>query len=161
MSGNIDVECTKGQGELFIDGKTCHRKAFCAMGITPLWGGPDQRGTDLLIPTMSGVLPMPRRSTVTIYAVPLLLDGAWTVADVATTNMMQGLRDTVEWMRANMGDVTGSGDGTRAITLNDPVSAVTYAADAHVKLTLGATIGGRFMRAAFELSVPSGALVET
>lgn len=156
--GDIDVECTRESGTLYIDEIDMHRQAFCVMDVTPLWWGAEQRGSDIQIPTMSGVLPMPRRRAVTVRSVPMIIDGGWTINDTRQSNYSQGMFDTIRWIDANITAPATSDDGTRLIYLTTPDGENAYWAYGHVKLLTGARTA-RYVRAVLEISIPYGQLV--
>lgn len=144
-------------GTLTIDGVSLHRPAFVVVDLTPLWLDGDQRGDDVLLPGAVGVIAEPRRVTVTKRTLPLLIDGEWMPDGTAAPDPWIGFQASIDYLRANLTEPTGVGDGTRTATLTMPNGDVRTG-PVHVgPLGLGKFLDGRG-RASLDLSLPQGML---
>ncbi len=120
-TGRINVAATQIFGSLTIGGMLMHRLAFAVTDVTDLWLGPDVRGEDLMIPGRPGRIAFPRRADVTERQLPMVIDGRFDVSgNEFAGNEFEGLLQNIEYLRANVVDPTGVGDGTRAISLTRP-----------------------------------------
>ena len=151
VSGSLD------DGELKITGVTMHTPAYVPTDVTSLWEGPDQRGSDLKIPGLSGVLAMPRRANVSERRVPFLIEARVSYTGAVWPDEREGLRRNVSRIRSIATDPTGSGNGTRAVTLTSPDGLTTLSGYAHVSLRVGEKFRGLW-RAELVFSIPSGYL---
>lgn len=161
MSGSgamLSVPVSQADGILSITGLPLHTPAYAILDLTPLWMGPDIRGEDLLIPGRTGVLPLPRRATVTTKSLPMIIDGRYDRLGNRWDNEREGLRRNIALLRTYFTDPTYSGDGTRWLTLTSPTNIVTLSGPVHVT---GIEVGreyGPIWRASLNLSLPLGTL---
>lgn len=103
---------------LEIDGVSLNVLGFClAPDLTPLLAGSAQRGEDRLVPGSAGVIANPRRITVTVVNLELLIFGDNTEAGVAHPDARTGIYRNLKYLKDNVTDPTGTGDGTRTATL--------------------------------------------
>lgn len=136
-AGLIDVDSTKIDGELTINGVLMHNPAFCATDVTPLWGEADERGEDLLIPGMWGQLALPKRPDKTTYPIPLVIDGSMNVAGVPWANVREGFRRNQLYIRQYISDKAVVGAAPVPVSLTSPDGLTTLTGSAWCKLTVG------------------------
>jgi hypothetical protein len=143
---------------LDIDGTPLATPAWhvAAGGLYPLLQGPDVRGSDREVPA-GPPRRYPRRAKITRRSVPLVIFGADDLDGNAHPSTAQGLRINIDYLRANVADPTGVGDGTRTATVH-LLGGVTRTGPVHVE---GLELGGEdenFVKAVLHLSLPLGAL---
>lgn len=143
-------------GTLTIDGFLLNTAAYDLCDLTELWLGPEQRGTDVLLPGAAGVVPLVRRATVSTYELPMVIDGSVNADGTDYPgDPLAGLEAHLDALRANVTDPTGTGDGTRTAVLTTP-SGDTRTAEVHVgRIQLGVQVDGRAL-ATLPISVPAG-----
>lgn len=128
-------------GTLHIDGTSMLCPAWAVTDLRPLLLPPTVRGVDTLVPGAAGVFPNPRRATITKFSLPFVITGQagpsggppepCDESGFATT-----LESNIAYLRANVLDPTGVGDGTRTATFVPP-SGAPRVASIHVEgLTL-------------------------
>lgn len=138
-----------------IDGVPLATPAWEVLDLAPLLAGPDQRGSDVLIPGAAGVLPQPRRATVSKRSLPMVVYGDYDQDGAAVADGAAGLIANLDHLRANVTDPTGVGDGTRTLTLH-LTGGATRTCPVHVEgMDLGDE-GVPAVRAVLRLSFPSG-----
>lgn len=145
---------------LDIDGTPLATPAWevIAGGLLPLLQGPDVRGSDRLLPGVPGVIAYKRRATVTKRVIPLVIFADTDVEGEPYADSMEGLVANIDYLRANVSDPTGVGDGTRTATLHLKDGS-TRSGPVHVEaLELGGD-DDQGVRAVLQLSLPEGALV--
>lgn len=126
-----------------------------AGGLLPLIQGPDVRGSDRIVP-LGAAVPYRRRATVTKRAIPMVILGALDLDGVAHPSEARGLVANVAYLRANVTDPTGVGDGTRVATLH--LLGGNRTGPVHVEsFELGGD-GETSILAVLTLSLPNGAL---
>lgn len=156
---------------LEIDGIPLATPAWEILDLSPLEDAAAQRGQDRLIPGAAGVIPFPRRKTVTVRSLQMVILGTFDQEGVATCATGDGsgeaYREAVRIRRAankdylvdNLVTPPGTADGTRAAVLNR-VDGSTWSADVHVIGPMQlAPIGWLGYRAVLTLSIPTGELV--
>lgn len=126
------------EGTLTIGGILMNRAAFAIVGdergkggLVPLWADFDVRGQDRLVPSASGVVPYPRRLTVTRHDLRLLIAGDVDQAGTPVADAIAGLEANLEYVRTNVVAPVVSSTGTRSATLTMP-SGATRTANIHV-----------------------------
>lgn len=158
---NYDAE-----GTLTIGGILMNRPAFAIIGdergsggLVNLWADSDVRGKDRIVPTAAGVIPYPRRLTVTRHDLRLLVVGDVDQAGTPVADSADGLEANIEYIRTNVIAPVASSTGTRAATLVLP-SAASRTADIHV---LRAVTQSYLIReceavwiATIQISIPAG-----
>lgn len=145
-------------GVLSIDGVLLNCPAWDIVDLSDLWLGGDIRGDDRLLPGVGGVIAYPRRFTVTRHSLPMAIDGSVDQLGQENADPWVGLQDHIEYLRANVVDPTGVGDGTRPAVLQMPDGTGRYA-DVHVlRLIKGDIVEGRLL-ATLEISIPAGVFV--
>ena len=150
-----DTSC---HGSLAIDGVDLHTMAWCVPDLSALWGTPDVRGSDRLLPGSAGVIAYPRRRTVTRYSLPLLVNGHWDEDGIEHGDPEAQLARNWAYLQDNLLDQPGTADGTRTAVWTLPDANVVVA-DVHVLGTAAPTIvAGTVLRTTLELSVPGGDL---
>jgi len=143
---------------LEINGVPLATPAWEASDLNSLLQGPDQRGSDRLLPGASGVRPYKRRATVSKRSVRLVIFGDYDREGVAYADPFAGLVANIDYLRLNVSDPTGTGDGTRTAILRlSAVSAKT--GSVHVEGLELSDDDPPTVRAVLMLSLPTGALV--
>lgn len=129
------------------------------LDLSPLWEGADKRGSDRLVPGATGVVPYPRRATVSRRAINGYIYGFKDYNGVAFSDVRVGLEANIAFLQENIEEPPNPlGDGTRLATLHLP-SGATKTGDVHVEKLRIAAFGPAAAKAVLELSIPSGALV--
>lgn len=151
----INVESTLIDGALTVNGLVLHCPAFCVVDVTDLWLGPGLRGEDLLIPGRQGRVPKPKRRDVTERSLPMVIDGSVAIDGTPYTNDRAGLRATLFYLRANLGEgmpVTAS--------LSPPpgTAGPGQSGTVHVMSITPGQKTGSLWNATLDLSIPNGAL---
>lgn len=159
MSMIFDYDCTTTDGELTIDGVAMHTPAWTVLDPAVLWQPALQRGDDLLVPGMPGVLALPRRVSVTSYTLRTVIRGTHDRNGTPYSNSSYGLWANIEFLRQHVVDPSPYNMATlREAELTIPGSAVTMQGDVHVdSLELGDRVGP-FFRASLTLTIPAGRL---
>lgn len=144
-------------GTLTIAGVAMQRPAWY-VELAPLWRTPDVRGSDRILPGVSGVRPYRRRRTVSRYSLPMLITGQYDRFGAVTADPEEGLAANQAYLMTAVLLPTNVGDGTRSAVWTPPGrSAITV--DVHV---LGIAdpgfSAGALIRTTLELSVPGGDL---
>lgn len=145
-------------GTLSLNGIAMQRAAWW-VDLTPLYRGPDVRGSDRLLPGVTGVKAYPRRRTVTRHSLRLLISGQYDAAGAATAlDPEEQLEAHVAWLNANLLHLTDVGDGTVPAVWTK-LSGATITADVHVMpLPEPTFLPGALLRTTIELEDPAGAL---
>jgi hypothetical protein len=124
--------------------------------LTSLFDGPDVKGGDRDLPHGVAVA-YPRRATITVVDLPLVVFGASDQDGVAYADAREGLEANIAYLRANVVDPLTTGDGTRPAVLHQ-FSGATLSADVTVISPLRLS---RFTpvaaRGVLRLSIPTGA----
>lgn len=143
---------------LEIDGVPLATPAWEAMDLHGLLQGADQRGSDRLLPGASGVRAYKRRPTVSKRPVRLVIFGDYDREGVAYADPFLGLVANIDYLRANVADPTGTGDGTRTAVLRlTALSSKT--GPVHVEGLELSDDDPPTVRGVLMLSLPAGALV--
>lgn len=135
MAGINDYDC---EGTLTIGGISMNRPAWAILGDDTGAGGllqlitvAEQRGSDRIIPSATGVIAYPRRLTVTPFELRILVAGDVDSTGAPTANAQEGLAVNLNYLYTNVVAPVVSSTGTRAATLSIPgLSALT--ANIHV-----------------------------
>lgn len=116
-------------GSVAIDGVDMHRLAWEIFDLTSLFGEPEQRGENRMIPGVAGRIPYAPRADETRLSLPYVVTGHWTPGDdwVDPTNIYQQLQANVAFLLGGVLEPTGSGDGTRDFAWTTPSGAVITA----------------------------------
>lgn len=144
---------------LSIGGVSLHTPAWQCLDLTSLWEPAALRGNDRMLPGVDGVIPYPRRVTVSSRSIPMVIVGG---VDSSGTSYIDpnapygGLWQNVNYLATNVAGPVG-GDGTRAASLTMPdtsvrsarVTVLNLAIGQHVQAGMLATldfniVGGRF-----------------
>lgn len=154
------------EGELVIGSTEMFGFGWYMLDLLDLWMGPAHRGQDRVLPLADGVVPHLRRPDVTRHSLPMVIMGETDPSGDPYPNLWVGLETNVGLLRAQVGDPTGVGDGTRAATLQMPSGAVRNASVHSGPIIRGRTVAGTNlltgnpgigMLATLELSIPAGA----
>lgn len=125
--------------------------------LSPLWEGADKRGRDRLVPGAAGVVPYPRRATVSRRAIEGYIYGFRDLNGVAFADVRVGLEANVSYLQEELEADPGTADGTRTAVLHLPSG--TKSGPVHVEKLRLSAFGPTSARAVLELSIPGGALV--
>ena len=151
------------EGNLTLNGVPMKTPAWTCPDLTILWLPPTVRGQDRLVPGSAGVLPFPRRKTVTEYALDFRVSGMVDMYGVPATGSGNGpeefamLESNLTYLRQNVFDTDASPnpDGTVLGVLTMPSGAVRTAY-VHV---LGFTVNVRvshILQGTLDISIPAG-----
>lgn len=128
----------EAEGNLTIGGIDMNRPAWAVIGdergeggLLKLWVEFEVRGSDRVLPSATGVIPYPRRMTVTRHDLRFLVVGDVDSAGTPVADTRSGLRANLEYLRTNVFAPVASSTGTRAATLTVPGGA-NRTADIHV-----------------------------
>lgn len=122
-----------------------------------LWMPADQRGSDVLLPGVAGMLARKRRPTATTHILELKINGAITSAGVTSGSTFSKLYTNLVYLNTNVVAPTGTTDGTRSAVLTVPGGA-TFTEPIHVLglEPVDVVANGAWMLAELEISIPSG-----
>lgn len=143
---------------LEISGIPLATPAWKVIDLAPLLDGPDLRGADRLVPGAVGVRPYPRRATVSIRTLQMVIFGDRSLEGTPYANRRDGIDTNVAYLVDNLLAPPG-GNGTRLAILHLQNGSMK-SAYVHVlsPLRLG-HIGPGAVRGALDLSIPSGKFV--
>jgi hypothetical protein len=127
------------------------------LNLIDLWLPADQRGSDVVIPGVSGVKARPRRDTVTRRSLRLQIDASVTYAGSTSGDNYERLAINLDYLRSALVAPPGTSSGTRSAVLTMP-DGTTRTEDVHV---VGFELGkysedARWALGVLELSIPSG-----
>lgn len=147
-------------GDLTIGGVAMNGPAWKVLNLYELWQPANVRGSDRIIPGTTGVIAYPRRATVTVRSLQMLISGTHDRTGSAAADRYEGLQVNVDYLIANVVAPTGAGDGTRSAVLTMP-DGTTRTEPVHVLgLELGdLSLDGSWAKAVIELSIPTGRIV--
>lgn len=125
--------------------------------LSPLLDDPALRGSDRLLPQLSGLRPYKRVVTGTIVTLPLDVVGAVDEDNDPYDDVFEGLLTNMDYLKANLGLAEETGDGTvPAVFHRGDLNSLT--ADVHFLGFKGtSTKGTGLLRTTFDISVPAGA----
>lgn len=127
--------------------------AWWALDLSPLWGFPDLRGDNVVIPHADGRRAYRRRIDQTTVSIPLVIVGNVDRTGATHANAFQGLWTNLTWLQENVHEPPPTG-ATRVARLTLP-SGQTITADVQCRLTLGAQTSAT-LRAVLDVTIPSG-----
>lgn len=130
--------------------------AYLLTDISPLLSSANARGSDRKIPGVHGVLPYPRRRTVTEYALDLFVDGARDANGSATASPRQAVYDHMDFLNDELVQPPAAANGTRAATLYEPSGATRRASVHVVEITVNGYEGPSALRCSLVISLPYG-----
>lgn len=157
-SRSAPITCQTGTyGSLSIDNVSLHTPAWCAVDLSDLWGTPDYRGSDVLIPHRVGQKPYMRRKDATQYSLPMIVTGYCDQFGAVNANFDIGLQANVEYLMTYVALPTNVGDGTRTAEWTLP-SGTIVTAQIHVLGLRGTLLPGALFRPTLEISVPGANL---
>lgn len=152
------IKCQTGSyGTLEIDNVSLHTPAWCAVDLSELWGTPEYRGEDVLIPHKTGRRPYLRRKDATRYSLPMMVTGYCDQFGAVNANYDIGLQENVEYLMTYVALPTNTGDGTRTAEWTLP-SGTVVTAQIHVLGLRGQLLPGALYRPTLEISVPGADL---
>ena len=157
-------------GEFFIDDETLHRRAFCiTQDLTPLWMYGARRGTNLVIPEVTGQLARRLRYDQAEHSLEMLVVGSVLYDDSLATDPWEGLATNVDWLEDNLLSPSTANDSTRDGKLVLPSGANRTGKIQVVNFVRGEIVEGYEMngarsvgfRATLDIRIPAGRLVGT
>lgn len=152
------IKCQSGTyGTLEIDNVLLHTPAWCAVDLSELWGTPDYRGDDVLIPHRAGRKPYLRRKDTTRYSLPMMVTGYCDQFGSPNADYAAGLEENVTYLLTYVALPTNVGDGTRTAVWTLP-SGTVHTAQIHVLGLKGDLLPGALYRPTLEISVPGADL---
>jgi hypothetical protein len=134
--------------------------AWKVLNLYELWQPANVRGSDRIIPGSAGVVAYPRRATVTVRSLQMLISGTHDRTGAAVADKFEALQANVDYLLTNVVVPTGATDGTRSAVLTMP-DGTTRTEPVHVLgLELGdLSLDGAWTKAVLELSIPTGRIV--
>jgi len=147
-----------GQGQLTIDGIEMCRAAWCVLDLSSLWGFPDFRGQNLVIPQAAGRRAYRRYIEETTYQLRMQITGAVDETDTPHVDPVMGLALNLEYLWDNV--VTPDTGATRAAVLTMPDGS-TRTADVQIQIVLGDLDGAYDKSAVLHVTVPAGRFEES
>lgn len=142
-----------------IDGVPLTTAAWTLVDHAELWGSPEVRGGDVIIPGAAGVLPQRRRPTVTRVDLELAIVGDVSWDGAPEPDVRVGLARNVDHLRA-LTAAPGTPDGTRLAVLHLPAghTPATRSGRVHVERLRVAGRGRPMAIGQLTVSIPAGAL---
>ena len=127
-----------------------------------LWQAGQQRGGDVTLPGVNGLLPRRRYLTATTHTLELIISGTAVYTGSPSGTPAVNLQTNILWLRDTVCEPTGTTDGTKAISVAMP-SGGTLTGTVHV---LGFRLGrvaehALWAFATMDLSIPAGELAYT
>lgn len=145
---------------LEIDGLPLLTPAWVCRSLAPVWESPAVRGEDILIPGAAGVVPKPRRVTVTPITLELDIVGDFDWEGNRHTDQRHGLWTNAAHLNDHLASPPSTTDGTRWAIHHPPPPANPRAGPVHVLRLRIAPSGANHAIGQLELSLPYGALAE-
>lgn len=151
------INCDPCYGTLTVGDVLLNTDAWCIPDMSPLWGVPELRGQNRLIPGVQGRKAYKRRLDEHTVALPFLITGYCNVDGIPYRDLGlstdQGLEANVAFLYNNVfnPDVDGADDSTRLATFVLPSGNVRES-NVQVTLTSPALRPGSMMRATIELT---------
>jgi len=126
-----------------------------------LWQAGSQRGGDVTLPGVNGLLPRRRYLTATTHTLELIISGTAVYTGSPSGTPAVNLQTNILWLRDTVCEPTGTTDGTKTISVTMPTGTLT--GTVHV---LGFRLGrvaehARWAFATMDLSIPAGELAYT
>jgi hypothetical protein len=135
MAGLINFDC---EGTLTIGGVLMNRLAFMTQadedgngGLSQFLTLADQRGEDRILPGTAGVIAYKRRLTVTKLTIRLVVIGDVLYSGSIPSTPKIGLFTNLKYIYDNVVAPTGTGDGTRSMSVVLP-GPFTGSGTAHI-----------------------------
>lgn len=145
-------------GQLTINGVDLVGPAWDVVNLRKLWTVTATRGSNVLIPTVQGKKARRLRVDEVNHTLDMVIIGEYDRLSSENADPVVGLEANINYLRANVTDPTGTGDGTLAATLTMP-SGATRTADIQVNsFTIGEGLDSMCL-ATLDITVPSGAFV--
>lgn len=157
MTAPAVFNCGLEYGWLALDGHSLNCAAWCAYDLSALWGTPELRGANILLPGVTGVIARRRRATETRLSLPFGVTGQVDANGTPYTDIYAGLEANLEFLYAYVILPTNVGDGTRELVWHRP-SGTTTTVDAHVLGYRPALKPGGLAIGTLELAIPGGDL---
>lgn len=130
-----------------------------AWEVTNIWAlfdDMDVRGSDDVMPYVDGRTPRPRRVDGKVYTLSFEVYGDTDVDGTAIANSGVGLVQHLDYLKANLGLASASGDGTVPAIFHRSTEPALLA-DVHFLGFKGSELSPpAFLRTTFDISVPSG-----
>lgn len=150
-------------GQLAIDGVAMRCPAWTIVRLSPFWMPGQRRGQDRRIPNAPGVRANPRRWDVTEVPLQIVITGKADRLGVAPepctdAALIEQLEANVDYLRANVVDPYGVGDGTRQAVLTMPSGAVRNGRIHVEDMQIQTEIGIHSLVCSFDVTVKRGVL---
>lgn len=131
--GGVERQVETCMGTVAIDGVNMHRLAWELFDLTALFGEPEQRGQNRMIPGVAGRIPYAPRVDETRLSLPYIVTGHWNSFDdwIAPGSVYTQLQANVAFLLGGVLEPTGVGDGTRDFVWTTPSGAV-ITAEVHI-----------------------------
>lgn len=163
MAGLFNYDC---EGTLTIGSILMNRLAFMTQadengngGLSQFLTLADQRGEDRILPGTAGVIPNKRRLTVTKLSIRLVVVGDILYDGSTPSTPKIGLFTNLKYIYDNVVVPTGTGDGTRAVTVVLP-GPFTGTGTAHITrmdtVTQKLADDGAVWEGQLGISIPAG-----
>ena len=141
---------------LEVNGVALSTPAWWITNLTPeMLASPAVKGKDMDVPHAVGVLPNPRRVTVTVKQFQMVIVGTADRDGATPANYRAGLVANVEYLLAHLGIGLSTGDGT-VTAIWHRWDATTTTGPVHVLGLHVAELNKRVVNAVLELSIPGG-----
>lgn len=156
------LNCDTCYGTLTIGGVLLANPygAWCLPDLSPLWGDPDNRGDDGLMPGATGLRAFPQRATKTVHQLRFLCSGqvdgqtGELAADAGRTPEGQ-LAVNMAYLTTNVFAPVGTGTGTRAGVWDVPeLGPINAQVRARLPAGSVALLPSAVLRATMELQDP-------
>lgn len=133
--------------------------AWRCLSYGPLFSGPAVRGDDLVMPGAAGRRPYPRIKDATVVSLSMHVYGWRDQAGAAITVPLVGLATHRDYLRANLGIGSLTGNGTVATTFHRGGAPADQTGYVHVlAMADWENVGGREATFRLDLSIPAGEL---
>lgn len=130
--------------------------AYFLTDISPLLSSAKARGSDRKIPGVHGVLPYPRRRTVTEYSLDLFVDGAFNDNGGETVDPRQSVYDHMDLLNDELVQPPSAANGTRLGTIVEPAGTTRRASVHVVEITVNSYAGPSALNCSLVISLPYG-----
>lgn len=130
--------------------------AWIHTNLFEFWSGLSTRGQDRVIPGAAGVLPYPRRPTITPRTIELVIFGDVNWEGTPQTDTRAGLWANVDHLRTNVTDPLVVGDGTRELILYRPDGSAVSCSVQVEGFELGGGLGPDHTLATIDVTIVEG-----
>lgn len=143
-------------GQLTINSIPLMCPAWRVQNLQVLKSAAEVRGTDVIIPGVSGVKARRRRPTATEHSLEMLIKGQVNWAGSNYANAVQGVTSNVNYLKYYVVEPPTTTAGTRTAVLTD-ADGTTSTQPVHVTgFQIGKFEGKGVWRAVMDISIPAG-----